>query len=81
MIRLKQFQYYSIFIFFFTLSSCSFFTEGQPNRCETNCPYNIAYVCGSDGVTYSNECQMRAESCQAGKMNVFKLHDGECGKI
>ena len=47
--------------------------------CETGCPYNIAYVCGSDGVTYTNECTMRAESCLAGKPNVRKAYDGKCG--
>jgi len=46
--------------------------------CGDACPYVFAEVCGSDGKTYSNECAMRVESCQAGNPGVRKAHDGPC---
>jgi len=50
----------------------------KANKCGENCPYNFAEVCGSDGKTYSNECVMRVESCQAGNPGVRKAYDGPC---
>ncbi|CAL8124608.1 unnamed protein product [Orchesella dallaii] len=35
------------------------------------CPFILKYVCGSDNVTYSNECDLK---CQG----VEKAHDGSC---
>lgn len=42
------------------------------------CSSNIAEVCGSDGITYSNACLMLGESCRAGKPYVVKVSDGKC---
>ncbi|NXP68903.1 IOVO protein, partial [Chloropsis cyanopogon] len=37
-------------------------------------------ICGSDGVTYSNECQLCAYNVEYGT-NVSKDHDGECKEV
>merc|ERR1711937_587969 len=36
-----------------------------------------APVCGSNGVTYSNECMMKVDSMER-NLDITKLHDGEC---
>lgn len=53
--------------------------ECPPVQCI--CPLNYAPVCGSDGITYSNECFMRCvsdESRQRGRSAIFVLHSGPC---
>ncbi|NXL77994.1 IOVO protein, partial [Leptocoma aspasia] len=37
-------------------------------------------ICGSDGVTYGNECQLCAYNVEYGA-NVSKDHDGECKEV
>jgi hypothetical protein len=36
-------------------------------------------VCGSDGVSYGNECKLRLENCEARK-NTTVLHQGLCSE-
>ena len=36
-------------------------------------------VCGSDGQTYSNECDLKVTACREGKLNLTVASKGECG--
>ena len=50
------------------------------SKCGDSCPHNTAKVCASDGKTYLNDCIMKFETCQAGNLDVRKVHDGPCGR-
>ncbi|XP_015747432.1 PREDICTED: agrin-like, partial [Acropora digitifera] len=45
--------------------------------CPIDCESKPSPVCGSDGITYDNECHLRANSCER-KANVSVRHTGEC---
>ena len=49
-------------------------------ECPTICNAIYAPLCGSDGQTHSNECQMKTKACTKATV-IFKVHNGECGKI
>ena len=44
------------------------------------CPPETKHVCGNDGKTYVNECELRKQSCTT-KTNIGVLHPGKCGKF
>jgi hypothetical protein len=44
------------------------------------CPPATKHVCGSDGKTYVNECELRKQSCTT-KTNITVLHQGKCSKF
>ncbi|KAL3667255.1 hypothetical protein V7S43_007488 [Phytophthora oleae] len=46
--------------------------------CPFMCSDQFLPVCGSDGVTYSNECLMNLADCESSE-SITKVHDGECG--
>lgn len=50
-------------------------------KCEPKCKSDLfAPVCGSNNVTYSNECQLKLYSCNQ-KERLFVKHSGECGEL
>lgn len=46
-------------------------------ECLTRCPVGYQPVCGSNGATYPNECQLRRDSCSK-KLKIHVKHPGAC---
>lgn len=43
------------------------------------CPAEFEPVCGSDGISYGNECKLRLEACKH-RRDISVLYDGPCSK-
>lgn len=60
--------------------SCDIDHHGKATcQCDDACEQAVRLVCGSDGVTYHNECEMKKQGCLQKKM-IKLLYKGECGK-
>ena len=51
----------------------------EKQECQLMCPRNFRPVCGSDGQTYSNECELKVASCQA-QTSIEVVSQGACGQ-
>ena len=47
-------------------------------ECPEICTADYNPVCGSDGITYSNECKLKVKKCQVGNEDLEILNDGLC---
>lgn len=46
--------------------------------CQQACPLILLPVCGSDGQSYPNNCNLQVEACMTGK-DLTVVSMGECG--
>ena len=48
------------------------------SKCPNNCEEIYKPVCGTNGKTYNNECELKVEACYTHNHNLKVKHDGEC---
>lgn len=51
--------------------------------CPVFCPRDYRPVCGSDGITYPNECNLKLSNCRGGggrgSTRIIMSYNGPCG--
>ena len=48
--------------------------------CDFQCPKTVKSVCGSDGLTYDNDCQRKSAQCKL-KKEIDLVKNGQCVKV
>ncbi|XP_069940060.1 four-domain proteases inhibitor-like [Cherax quadricarinatus] len=55
------------------------FVLSRPRTCDYYCPHVYSPVCGSDGNTYGNSCELSIAACRNPWINLKEVHSGPCG--
>ena len=65
-----------------TVNSSFLFTDSSDNNdsddCKEHCPQLLRPICGSNGQTFGNLCEMKVAMCKDKNKTLTVLHEGSC---